>query len=55
MEVIFYITAPAGADLPTDRTIDGVDLMPYLINADIFEETHEHLFFRSGAAQGFRD
>ena len=47
--------ATAGADLPTDRPIDGVDLMPYLINTDLTDTPHEHLFFRSGAAQAVRD
>lgn len=47
--------AAAGADLPTDRKIDGVDLMPYLISTDITDAPHKHLFFRSGAAQAVRD
>jgi arylsulfatase A-like enzyme len=44
--------AAAGADLPTDRAIDGVDLTPYLISTDISDGPHEYLFFRSGAARG---
>ena len=55
--------AAAGADLPTDRIIDGVDLTPYVApNATGIERTiertdipHEYLFFRGGAAQAVRD
>lgn len=52
-----YTTAAtaAGADLPTDRPIDGVDLTPYLISTDVSDTPHEYLFFRSGAAQAVRD
>ena len=48
MEVIIYTTAAAGADLPTARTIDDVDLIPYLINTNMVDKPHEHLFFCRG-------
>ncbi len=47
--------AAAGADLPTDRIMDGVDLMPYTAGAETTEQPHDYLFFRSGAAQAVRD
>ena len=49
--------AAAGAVLPDDRVMDGVDLVAHL--ADEIPESadppHEYLFFRSGAAQAVRD
>ena len=47
--------AAAGADLPTDRVMDGVDLTPFVTGADTTEAPHDYLFFRSGAAQAVRD
>ncbi|MGD8829244.1 MAG: sulfatase-like hydrolase/transferase [Pseudomonadales bacterium] len=47
--------AAAGADLPTDRIMDGVDLVPFVTGAEVTESPHEYLFFRSGAAQAVRD
>ncbi len=48
--------AAAGAKLPEDRIIDGVDLIPQLLdNQDEIEPPHQYLFFRSGAAQAVRD
>jgi uncharacterized sulfatase len=47
--------AAAGADVPADRIIDGVDLIPYVTDAADREAPHEYLFFRSGAAQAVRD
>ncbi len=46
--------AAAGAELPTDRVMDGVDLTPYVTGA-MADAPHEYLFFRSGAAQAVRD
>jgi arylsulfatase A-like enzyme len=55
--------AAAGADLPADRIIDGVDLTPY-VTTDVTgiectpgrtDMPHKYLFFRSGAAQAVRD
>lgn len=47
--------AAAGADLPADRVIDGVDLTRLVTGADTAEAPHDYLFFRSGAAQAVRD
>ncbi len=46
--------AAAGAELPQDRVMDGVDLTAH-VNSDQVEAPHEYLFFRSGAAQAVRD
>jgi uncharacterized sulfatase len=47
--------AAAGAPLPQDRQIDGVDLTPFVTTDNAGEAPHEYLFFRSGAAQAVRD
>ncbi|MEC9134447.1 MAG: sulfatase-like hydrolase/transferase, partial [Pseudomonadota bacterium] len=47
--------AAAGAELPTDRTIDGKDLTPFVTGVDTTQAPHNYLFFRSGAAQAVRD
>jgi uncharacterized sulfatase len=47
--------AAAGADLPADRVMDGVDLTRLVTRADTAEAPHDYLFFRSGAAQAVRD
>ena len=47
--------AAAGAPLPTDRVMDGVDLVPYVTDSGNEASPHEYLFFRSGAAQAIRD
>ena len=47
--------AAAGADLPIDRVMDGVDLTAYVTGIDTTQAPHEYLFFRSGAAQAVRD
>ena len=47
--------AAAGADLPTDRVMDGLDLTAYVTGIDTTQAPHEYLFFRSGAAQAVRD
>lgn len=48
----FYATAAAaaGAALPSDRTMDGVDLVPYA-RGEAEGVPHEALFWRSGASQ----
>jgi uncharacterized sulfatase len=48
----FYTTAAAaaGARLPQDREIDGVDLVPYA-RGEAPGVPHEQLFWRSGASQ----
>ncbi len=49
--------AAAGAALPSDREMDGVDLVPYVTATDSAELAlpHDYLYFRSGAAQAVRD
>ncbi len=47
--------AAAGAELPTDRIMDGVDLTPFVTGTDPAEAPHDYLFFRSSAAQAVRD
>jgi uncharacterized sulfatase len=42
--------AAGGARLPTDRKIDGVDLVPYVIG-EVTGPPHRALFWRSGASQ----
>jgi len=42
--------AAAGAPLPTDRTMDGVDLLPYT-TGDAQGAPHDALFWRSGSSQ----
>ena len=47
-----YATAAsaAGAPLPDDRTIDGVDLLPH-ITGEATGQPHRSLFWRSGASR----
>ena len=47
--------AAAGAELPADRVMDGVDLVPFVTGANTTGVPHDYLFFRSGAAQAVRD
>lgn len=42
--------AAAGASIPTDREIDGVDLVPFA-RGEGLGSTHDSLFWRSGASQ----
>jgi len=42
--------AAAGAPLPDDRNIDGVDLLPY-VSGEANGVPHRALFWKSGAAQ----
>lgn len=47
-----YTTAAAagGAEVPADRVVDGVDLLPY-VRGEAEGVPHEALFWRSGASQ----
>jgi uncharacterized sulfatase len=47
-----YATAAAagGAPLPTDRVVDGIDLLPYILGVTE-GAPHDALFWRSGASQ----
>lgn len=47
--------AAAGAALPSDRIIDGIDLTPYVTDTQRTDSPHEYLFFRGGAAQAVRE
>ncbi len=49
-DVFATAAAAAGAPLPTDRTIDGVDLTPFAAG-EASGVPHEALFWRSGASQ----
>jgi hypothetical protein len=44
----------AGASLPTDRAIDGVNLLPFLDGTAASAQPHEALFWRSGYYQAVR-
>lgn len=47
IDVFTSAASAAGAPLPADRTIDGVDLLPYAVG-DAVGEPHKALFWRSG-------
>lgn len=49
-DIYSTIAAAAGAQLPQDRKIDGVDLLPYIRN-DIEGVPHQTLFWREGHQQ----
>ncbi|MBT4521124.1 MAG: sulfatase-like hydrolase/transferase, partial [Halieaceae bacterium] len=63
VDIYATAAAAAGAELPTDRIMDGVDLTPYVtanVTANVkdtkrMDSPHEYLFFRGGAAQAVRD
>ena len=55
VDIYATAAAAAGADLPTDRIMDGVDLIPYVTGSTRMDSPHEYLFFRGGAAQAVRD
>jgi arylsulfatase A-like enzyme len=48
------IAAVAGIDLPKERPIDGVNLIPYL-NGEKTDAPHDSLFWRAGANFAVRD
>lgn len=45
--------AAAGAPMPADRKMDGVDLLPY-VRQELAGAPHQALFWRSGASQSVR-
>ncbi len=49
-DVFATTAAAAGAPLPTDRTMDGVDLVPWA-RGEASGVPHEQLFWRSGTSQ----
>jgi len=52
-DIFATVAAAAGAELPSDRTIDGVDLLPYL-RGETSDPPHRALFWRNGAARSVR-
>ena len=50
LDILPTAAAAAGAALPADRPIDGVDLMPYLLGRN-GSPAHEVLFWRDGSYQ----
>lgn len=49
-DIFATAAAAAGAELPTDRVMDGVDLVPHA-RGDVEGVPHEKLFWRSGTSQ----
>ncbi len=49
-DIFATAAAAAGADLPSDRTIDGVDLVPF-VGGSREGDPHDRLFWRSGHYQ----
>jgi uncharacterized sulfatase len=47
MDLFSTFAAAAGASLPTDRIIDGVDLLPFLAGSNL-DAPHETLFWLEG-------
>ncbi|CAN5200625.1 sulfatase-like hydrolase/transferase [soil metagenome] len=54
VDVFATAAAAAGAPVPTDRVIDGVNLLPYL-SGKIATRPHQTLFWRSGQYKVVRD
>jgi uncharacterized sulfatase len=50
VDLFHTIAAAAGAEVPADRRLDGVDLLPY-VNGEIPGVPHETLFWREGHHQ----
>ena len=53
LDVFATAAAAAGASVPDDRVIDGVDLLPHLADASL-GAPHETLFWREGHHQAVR-
>ena len=54
IDLLPTIAAAAGAPLPTDRAIDGVNLLPFVDGSGTSGQPHEALFWRSGYYQAVR-
>ncbi len=54
IDVFSTIAGAAGAALPTDREIDGVNLLPY-VRGEKTERPHQVLLWRSGQYKAVRD
>lgn len=52
-DIFATVASAAGASLPQDRTMDGVNLLPFLTGETV-SDPHTALFWRSGAAQAVR-
>lgn len=52
LDIFSTITALSASSLPSDRTFDGVNLMPYLQGDS--SQPHETFFWRSGYSKAFR-
>ncbi|HEY5645451.1 MAG TPA: sulfatase-like hydrolase/transferase, partial [Pseudomonadales bacterium] len=50
IDLFHTIAAAAGADVPTDRKLDGVDLLPF-VTGEATGSPHETLFWREGHHQ----
>jgi uncharacterized sulfatase len=59
VDIYATAAAAAAAEMPADRIMDGVDLIPYVTpsvtGTKRMDSPHEYLFFRGGAAQAVRD
>ena len=53
LDVFATVAAAAGVEVPRDRAMDSVNLLPY-VNADIQGRPHDAIFWREGAYQGVR-
>ena len=53
MDIYGTAAAAASAEIPQDRKIDGVDLLPY-IKGDVEGQPHEYLAWRTGQYQALR-
>ncbi len=54
VDIYATVAAAAGVPLPTDRKIDGVDLVPY-VTGKLTGRPHQTLFWRSGAYKTLLD
>lgn len=53
-DIFTTVAAAIGADLPSDRTYDGVDLLPF-INRKKMNRPHQTLYWRAGHIWAIRD
>ena len=53
LDILATAAAAAGAKLPTERPIDGIDLLPYVTGKNS-SPPHEHLFWRFGTEHAVR-
>ena len=52
LDILPTAAAAGGAPLPGDRTLDGVNLLPYL-RGEVQSPPHEFLFWRAGSGQAY--